>query len=86
MVSKHTFLAYAAVFIAFCQLSLFTADAVQALGAIVDIQWLRIERVEKGSFCTAQGVIQQLGETTVAVATCVSSLQLPYRLTSFKPL
>jgi len=56
------------------QLSLFTADAIQGLGAIVNIEWLRLQRVEKGNFCTTQGVIQQLGETTVAVATCVSSL------------
>ncbi|KAF9024559.1 hypothetical protein BDZ89DRAFT_1068957 [Hymenopellis radicata] len=50
-------------------LSLFTADFLQALGAVLDIKWINKGVVEVGSFCTAQGVIQQLGETGVAITT-----------------
>ncbi|KAF8915566.1 hypothetical protein CPB85DRAFT_413173 [Mucidula mucida] len=50
-------------------LSLFAADFLQALGAVLDIKWINEGVVEVGSFCTAQGVIQQLGETGVAITT-----------------
>jgi hypothetical protein len=70
------------------QLSLFAADFVQALGAVMDIKWIKDGKVEIGTFCTAQGkslhakqpqlgssncpgVIQQLGETGVAMTTLV---------------
>ncbi|KAL0956613.1 hypothetical protein HGRIS_002749 [Hohenbuehelia grisea] len=52
-------------------LSLFSADLVQALGAVMDIKWINDGKVETGQFCTAQGVIQQLGETGVAITTLV---------------
>jgi hypothetical protein len=37
------------------QLSLFTADFVQALGVVLEIRWIDAGKVRIGSFCTAQG-------------------------------
>ncbi len=76
------------------KLSLFAADFLQALGAVLDIKWINEGVVEVGSFCTAQGmiqitaskqstsslfsgVIQQLGETGVAITTMVCSVYPP---------
>ncbi|KAJ8520458.1 hypothetical protein ONZ45_g2702 [Pleurotus djamor] len=55
-------------------LSLFSADLVQALGAIMDVKWIQDGKVEIGSFCSAQGVIQQLGETGVAITTLIIAI------------
>lgn len=52
-------------------LSLFVADLIQAIGAVMDVRWVHSGKVEVGAFCTAQGVVQQLGETTVAITTLV---------------
>ncbi|KAF8971116.1 hypothetical protein BDZ97DRAFT_2054852 [Flammula alnicola] len=49
--------------------SLFSADVLQAIGAVMDIRWIQQGKVEVGRFCNAQGVIQQLGETGVAMTT-----------------
>ncbi|KDR75017.1 hypothetical protein GALMADRAFT_69346 [Galerina marginata CBS 339.88] len=49
--------------------SLFSADALQALGAVMDIKWVQEGKVEAGGFCNAQGIVQQLGETGVAMTT-----------------
>ncbi|KAF8971117.1 hypothetical protein BDZ97DRAFT_1651830 [Flammula alnicola] len=49
--------------------SLFSADVLQAIGAVMDIRWIEQGKVEVGRFCNAQGVIQQLGETGVAMTT-----------------
>ena len=54
------------------QLSVFAADFIQAVGAVMDIRWANKGLVEVGTFCTAQGALQQLGETTVALSTLVS--------------
>ncbi|KAF5385891.1 hypothetical protein D9615_002585 [Tricholomella constricta] len=56
------------------QLSLFIADFIQALGAVMDIKWIHEGKVEIGNFCTAQGVIQQLGETGVAITTLLIAI------------
>ncbi|KAJ7282868.1 hypothetical protein C8J57DRAFT_53677 [Mycena rebaudengoi] len=50
-------------------LSLFVADLVQAIGAVMDVRWVHSGHVEAGAFCTAQGVVQQIGETAVAITT-----------------
>ncbi|PBK95518.1 hypothetical protein ARMGADRAFT_1145799, partial [Armillaria gallica] len=55
-------------------LSLFFADLIQALGAVLDIKWINEGKVETGPFCTAQGIIQQLGETGVAITTLIIAL------------
>jgi len=55
-------------------LSLFVADFGQALGAVLDIKWVHSGVVEIGDYCTAQGVIQQLGETGVAMTTLLIAI------------
>ncbi|KAJ7141392.1 hypothetical protein C8R44DRAFT_763319 [Mycena epipterygia] len=55
-------------------LSLFVADLIQAIGAVMDVHWVHSGKVEVGSFCTAQGVVQQLGETSVAITTLMIAL------------
>ncbi|KAG5638054.1 hypothetical protein H0H81_002088 [Sphagnurus paluster] len=55
-------------------LSLFCADFVQALGAVMDIKWIHQGVTEIGPYCTAQGVIQQLGETGVAITTLLIAI------------
>ena len=37
------------------QFSLFSADILQAIGAVMDIKWIHDGKVEVGSFCNAQG-------------------------------
>jgi len=49
--------------------SLFSADALQAIGAVMSIPWIQNGRVEVGKFCIAQGIVQQVGETGVAMTT-----------------
>ncbi|PPQ83623.1 hypothetical protein CVT25_006308 [Psilocybe cyanescens] len=49
--------------------SLFSADVLQAIGAVMDVKWVHDGRVQIGHFCNAQGIVQQLGETGVAIAT-----------------
>jgi len=49
--------------------SLFFADALQAIGAVMSIPWIQDGKVEVGKFCSAQGIVQQLGETGVAMTT-----------------
>ncbi|KAJ7497678.1 hypothetical protein FB451DRAFT_1018379, partial [Mycena latifolia] len=55
-------------------LSLFVADMLQAIGAVMDVHWVHRGKVVVGPFCTAQGVIQQLGETSVAITTLLIAL------------
>ncbi|KAA1473968.1 hypothetical protein DENSPDRAFT_840507 [Dentipellis sp. KUC8613] len=52
-------------------LSLFCSDLVQALGGVLDVKWINEGKVYSGTFCSAQGAIQQLGETGVAMTTFV---------------
>ncbi|KAF7357718.1 hypothetical protein MVEN_00817700 [Mycena venus] len=55
-------------------LSLFVADLVQALGAVMDVHWVHAGKVEVGVYCTAQGVVQQMGETSVAITTLLITI------------
>jgi len=50
-------------------LSMFSSDLIQAIGAVLDVKWAHEGKVYTGGYCTAQGAIQQLGETGVALAT-----------------
>jgi len=52
-------------------LSLFVADLLQALGGAVNVKWIHELRVYRGTFCSLQGTIQQLGEPAVALVTLV---------------
>jgi len=49
--------------------SLFSADVLQAIGAVMSIKWIHDGKVEVGGFCSAQGIVQQFGETGVAMTT-----------------
>ena len=52
-------------------LSLFTFDLIQAVGIVLHVKWVNEGMVYIGAYCTAEGTIQQLGETGVAIATLV---------------
>ncbi|KAI0276665.1 hypothetical protein BGY98DRAFT_695000 [Russula aff. rugulosa BPL654] len=55
--------------------SVFVFDFWQAMGGVLDVRWAHNGIVTTGHYCTAQGVIQQIGEVGVALITsCVSSL------------
>jgi hypothetical protein len=53
------------------QLFLFVYDILQAMGGILDVRWAHNGIVTTGSYCTAQGIIQQIGELGVALITLV---------------
>ncbi|KIK09770.1 hypothetical protein K443DRAFT_671094 [Laccaria amethystina LaAM-08-1] len=55
-------------------LSLFIADALQAIGAVMDLKWVGAGQVNIGQFCSAQGIISQLGEVNVAITTLLIAL------------
>ncbi|KAH9061348.1 hypothetical protein EDB87DRAFT_1682768 [Lactarius vividus] len=52
-------------------LSLFVYDILQALGGILDVRWAHNGIVTAGHYCTAQGVIQQIGQLGVALITLI---------------
>ncbi|EJD41565.1 hypothetical protein AURDEDRAFT_186517 [Auricularia subglabra TFB-10046 SS5] len=54
--------------------SLLVSDSLQAIGAVMDLRWIRQGNVTCGGFCNAQGAIQSLGETSVAMATVVIAI------------
>ena len=53
------------------QLSLFIYDILEATGCILNIRWVHNGIVEAGSYCTTQGIIEQIGELGVAMVTLV---------------
>jgi len=55
-------------------LSLFVYDVLQALGSILNIRWAHNGIVTTGSYCTAQGIIQQIGELGVALTTLILTI------------
>ena len=55
-------------------LSLLASDFMQSLGAILDIKWAAERKVYCSPTCTAQGIIQVIGETGVAMATFAITL------------
>ncbi|KAI0058572.1 hypothetical protein BV25DRAFT_1786561, partial [Artomyces pyxidatus] len=50
-------------------LSLFLMDLIQAAGTILDVKWVNVGKVYSGTFCSVQGIVQQFGETGVAMST-----------------
>ncbi|KAG9120676.1 hypothetical protein FRC07_003755 [Ceratobasidium sp. 392] len=55
-------------------LNLLIADFIMSLGAILDIKWANERRTYCGSYCNAQGAIQIVGETAVALFTFTITL------------
>ncbi|KAF8516220.1 hypothetical protein BU17DRAFT_67633 [Hysterangium stoloniferum] len=55
-------------------LSLFFADLVQGLGQALSWRWLSRGKVVCSAYCTAQGLIQQIGDTAVALSTMAIAL------------
>jgi len=49
--------------------SLFVFDFLQAMGGVLDVGWAHKGIVMTGPYCTAQGIIQQIGEVGVALIT-----------------
>ncbi|KAI0264051.1 hypothetical protein BGY98DRAFT_1181975 [Russula aff. rugulosa BPL654] len=49
--------------------SLFVFDFLQAMGGVLDVRWAHNGIVTTGHYCTAQGIIQQIGEVGVALIT-----------------
>ncbi|KAJ6580541.1 hypothetical protein DFH09DRAFT_1029846 [Mycena vulgaris] len=52
-------------------LSLFTADLFQSLGVVMDVRWINNGIVEVGRLCTAQGVLQNIGQAGIAMTTFI---------------
>jgi len=55
-------------------LSLFVYDILQATGGILDVRWAHHGVVMTDSYCTAQGIIQQIGELGVALITLILTI------------
>ncbi|KAI0251116.1 hypothetical protein BJV78DRAFT_1375749 [Lactifluus subvellereus] len=55
-------------------LSLFLFDALQALGGILDVRWAHTGIVTTGTYCTAQGIVQQTGELGAALITFILAI------------
>ena len=58
------------------QFSLFVFDFLQAMGGVLDVRWAHNGIVTTGHYCTAQGIIQQIGELGVALITLVCLILL----------
>ncbi|KAF8606608.1 hypothetical protein BDV93DRAFT_349986 [Ceratobasidium sp. AG-I] len=58
----------------FYMLSLLFADFLQGMGAVVNVEWVRGAQCYCGSLCRAQGIIQTLGESGVAMSTLAISV------------
>jgi hypothetical protein len=52
-------------------MTLFCFDILQALGGALNVRWAHDGIVTTGSYCGAQGIIQQTGELGVALSTLV---------------
>jgi len=59
------------------QFTLFAFDLLQAMGGIFDVRWAHNGIVTTGPYCTAQGVVQQIGELGVALITLVCLFSPP---------
>ncbi|KII94774.1 hypothetical protein PLICRDRAFT_693106 [Plicaturopsis crispa FD-325 SS-3] len=52
-------------------ISLFVANFLQSLSMVLSVKWVNDGKTEVGAVCTAQGIMQQLGETGVAMSALV---------------
>jgi hypothetical protein len=54
--------------------SLFVFDLLQAIGGVLNIRWAHNGIVTTGYYCTAQGIVEQIGELGVALIILVCLL------------
>ncbi|KAK0192871.1 hypothetical protein F5146DRAFT_1041820 [Armillaria mellea] len=47
--------------------SLMCAELIQALGSLLNIQWIIDAEINEGTLCMAQGILKQIGDVTVAL-------------------
>ena len=47
---------------------------MQAIGGILNVRWAHNGIVTTGPYCTAQGLVEQIGDTGVALMTLVCPL------------
>ncbi|KAF7338824.1 hypothetical protein MSAN_02205100 [Mycena sanguinolenta] len=55
-------------------LSLFFGDLFQSLSVVMDTKWINDGIVHAGSFCTAQGLLQNTGQAAIAMSTFIITL------------
>jgi len=55
-------------------LSLIISDIFQGIGSALSVRWIHKQQVSCGGFCTAQGTLQTIGETTSGMATLVIAI------------
>lgn len=56
-------------------INLFSAEIIHGLSHAISMKWVIEGDVNAGTFCTTQGVLQQLGATCVALATLIIAVQ-----------
>ena len=71
--------------LAVSQLSLFVYDLPQSVGGILNIRWAHDEIVTSGPYCTAQGIIKEMGATGVALINLVCILYGLFLYTDAQP-
>ncbi|KAJ7189997.1 hypothetical protein GGX14DRAFT_607415 [Mycena pura] len=54
--------------------SLLFGDLFQSLGAVMDVRWINDGIVRVGRLCTAQGVLQNIGQAAIAMTTFIITL------------
>ncbi|KAF8604760.1 hypothetical protein BDV93DRAFT_573187 [Ceratobasidium sp. AG-I] len=60
-------------------LNLLIAEGIMSIGGIMDIKWASERRVTCGSYCSVQGALQFIGETSVAMFTMAVAAHSFYR-------
>jgi len=55
-------------------LSLLVSELIQAIGGLLNAQWIKDAAVTEGALCTTQGVLKQLGDVGVALASLVIAI------------
>jgi len=66
--------------------ALFVSELIQGMADALDLKWVIEGQANKGTFCTTQGVMQQLGAASVALVTLTIALQTFVILWKLQPL
>jgi len=56
-------------------IALFAAEVILGLGHVISLKWVIEGEVKVGTFCTVQGLLRQLGDVGVALATLAIAVQ-----------